>query len=529
MPRSPSMPRLPRALVGLLCGMSPAAVVAADFGSVDDFDVRWDTTVRTSLGFRLDGQSPVLLSNPNADDGDRAFKPGLISERVDFTSRLDVSRGDFGLEISGDGWYDAAYNMRDANTSAATFNPISMPVDQFPADVRRLMGDTVELANAYAHDKVEVAGVPVTISVGRQTVLWGESQYFAEDGVAAAQAPVDVIKQISQPLVDAQEAFLPVAQADVRISLPHGMALEAYDQFEWRRDRTPGVASYFSTSDVLDVGGETAFTPGGILYRGKDLTPNGIGQFGVALRRTSDVTDLGVYAIRYDAKDPQLSTLDQPAGTYRAVFPTGIELLGASASTYIGDDTLKGEISDRWHMPLVSSGFGSASVGSFLGPVAYAFLPASEPAVATYATGETLQALASYERQLPPGRLWGGATLDAEFVATDLLRVETEPQSRLPGTTRLATAFEAVFAPQYFQALPGLDLTVPVGMRLGLSGRSSVDPGIAAHTGSVTFSLAATWRTVWDASVSYTHFIGAPPWQPLADRDFVTVAISRTF
>jgi hypothetical protein len=85
-----------------------------------------------------------------------------------------------------------------------------------------------------------------------------------------------------------------------------------------------------------------------------------------------------------------------------------------------------------------------------------------------------------------------------------------------------------VFTPRYFQVLPGLDVTVPVGMRLGL-GRSSVDPGISAGTGTVTLSVAASYRTVWQASLSYTHFIGAPPAQPLADRDFITVALGRTF
>jgi hypothetical protein len=540
MRRRPALRWPRRVLAVLLCGSGLAAASAAELGSVGDFDVRLDTTVRTSLGVRVEGQSGAVVSNPNGDDGDRAFKPGLVSERVDVTTRLDVTRGDLGFELGADGWYDAAYQTRNADRWASTFNPISVPVGTFPADTRRLMGETAELSTAYVHDKLDVAGVPVTVSVGRQTVLWGESQFFARDGIAAAQAPVDVIKQIGQPLVSAQEVFLPVAQADIRVALPHGLSLEAYDQFEWRRDRTPGVASYFSTSDVLDVGGETAFAPGGVLYRRPDRTPAGVGQFGVALRRTSDVLDLGAYAIRYNAKEPQFSTAGLPASTYQAVFPRGIELLGVSASTYLGDDTLRGELSDRWHMPLLSRGLGAGSAGGFpgigspyglapSGAAAAAEAVAAAPAQAGYATGESLQALASYERQLPPGRLWDAALLDAEFVATGLLRVEAQPQYRLPGTTRLATAFEAVFTPRYFQVRPGLDVTVPVGVGLGLSGRSSVDSGIAAGTGSVTLSVAATYRTVWDGSVSYTHFIGAPPLQPLADRDFVMVAISRTF
>ena len=300
-----------------------------------------------------------------------------------------------------------------------------------------------------------------------------------------------------------------------------------YYQFEWRRDRTPGVASYFSGGDVLDVGGERAFTPGGgALLRGKDNTPSGLGQFGVALRRSGDVVDLGLYAIRYDAKEPQIAAIYPSSTTYQAIFPRGIQLLGLSASTYLGDDTLAGEISGRWHMPLVSDrGLAAVPFGGLFGLAAMA--PA--PVQAGYATGQTLHGLISYERQLRPGRLWDGAVVDAEFAVTDLLRIETHPESRLSGTTRLATALELVFTPRYFQVLPGLDLAAQVGVQLGLSGRSSVDPGMIAGTGTVTFSVAANYRTVWDAGISYTHFIGAPRDQALSDRDFITLTVSRTF
>jgi hypothetical protein len=48
-------------------------------------------------------------------------------------------------------------------------------------------------------------------------------------------------------------------------------------------------------------------------------------------------------------------------------------------------------------------------------------------------------------------------------------------------------------------------------------------------TGSATLSLAATYRTVWEVGIAYTHFVGSPRDQALADRDFVTLSISRTF
>ena len=162
-------------VAGLLCAAAPVA--AADLGSVDGFQIRLDTTLRGSIGVRLKGQNPAIVNNANGDDGDRAFRRGLTSERMDFTSQLDVARGDFGFNLSVDGWYNAAYQGHDANRSSATFNPVSVPVNSFPMGVRRLMGGTVELGNAYVHDRVEIAGIPVTVRIGRQTLLWGESLF----------------------------------------------------------------------------------------------------------------------------------------------------------------------------------------------------------------------------------------------------------------------------------------------------------------------------------------------------------------
>ena len=492
----------------------------ASLGTVDGFDVRLDTTVRLSTAARVEPPSASLLGDINADDGDRAFPVGPISERVDASSQLDVTRGDLGAELSADGWYDAAYNGTDADRSSATFNPVSVPVGRFPDETQQLLGRFIELDNAYVHDKLEIAGVPISLRMGRQTLLWGESLFFAQDGIAAGQAPVDLIKSAGQPLVEANELFLPVTQAVIRVSLSGDWSLETYEQLEWRPDRIPGVGSYFSTSDILDAGGERVLIPGGgSLSRVAEKDPSGFGQFGGALRRDTDVLDLGLYALRYDSKTPEPERGTE-FGSYRLAFPSGIDLLGASASTYLGADTLSGEVSVRWHLPLASR----------FQPLAPTTTLQSEGDVADGdATGQTLQALASYERQLRPGALWDSAVLQAEFAATDLLAVDTGSANRLPGTTPVALALQAVFTPTYYHLARDLVLSAPFGFELGLLGRSSVDPGRDGGTGNVTFGLAATYRAVWQLGVSFTHYVGGPTLQPLADRDFAGASLQRTF
>jgi len=485
--------RLPwRGCIGLCCLLlAPSPLLAADLGNLDGFDIRLDTTLRLSLGLRVDSRDASLLQNANSNEGDRNFAPGPMSERADITSVMDATRGALGFEISADGWYDAIYQQK---------------ADRFPPETRHLMGDKVELGTAYMHDRFSIAGIPVTLRLGRQTLLWGETLFFPQDGIAAGQAPVDGIKALSQPLVEANEVFLPVNQAYLRVDLSHGVSLEAYEQLEWRRDRTPGVGSYFSTSDVADIGGDHFLLPdGAFLPRTKDSTPDGFGQFGMALRYASDVIDLGLYAQRYASKQGFLAP---QAGGYHLVFPSGIDSLGASASTYVGSSTLAGEVSVRQNMPLVSAGLA---------------------APAGYATGRSLQALVSFAGQLPTGPLWQGASLAAELSTTELLDVQTGQAALLPHRTRFSSAAEVVFTPQYFQVLPQLDLTLPVGVGVGLSGRSSVDGAQEAGIGNITLSVSATYRSVWQVGISLTHFLGPAEQQPLADRQFVTVSLARTF
>jgi hypothetical protein len=547
--RAAGGPALRAAGAGLACGLllTPGrAAHGAELGQVDGFDVRWDTTLRDTLAFRTMGADPALLDNINADDGDRAFGPGLISARLDLYSELTAVRGDFGIDLSAQGWYDPVYFQPTANNSPKTFNPIGVSYDHFPPDVRGLMGADAELVNAFVKDRFNIGDVPVSVRVGRQTLLWGESLFFADNGIAAGQAPVDSIKAMGAPLAEARELFLPVTQAVVRVELQPGVALEMYDQFEWRQDRLPGVASYFSTTDILDVGGDRVLVPSGNnLYRTGDSQPHGIGQFGAALRVQGDAADYGLYALRYDAKLPE-TVFDRADGTYQLVYPRGIDIVGASTSTYLGNSNVAAEISWRHHMPLAASNAGLGAVGgaaavyagAYSGAAAVGFTsPAGQPAMAMppawqarggFATGDTWHAQTSIVSQLAPSRWWQGASLEAEAAMNDLLGVTGGHNFVLAGRTHFAASLRAVFTPNYFQVLPGLDIGLPIGIGYTPIGRSSIDSTENAGAGDVTVGVAATYRAVWQGNLSFTHFIGGPSAQVLEDRDFATVSVTRS-
>jgi hypothetical protein len=551
--------------LALVCSRAEAAEIYES----DGLNIRWDNTLRYTASFRLNPYSEDLVANPNADDGDRNFAPGLISNRFDFLSELDIARGDFGIHASGDGWYDTVYHQHNANDSPSTFNPVSVPHNAFPRAVQTLDGKDAELLDAFFYGGFDAGGIPITFRVGRHTLLWGESLFFAENGIAAGQAPIDEIKALSEPDAEAKEVFLPVGQASLSVQALSNLALSFYYQFEWRRTRLPGVGSYFSDADILDAGGERVIIqPGEYLYRGHDQTPSSSGQYGAAVHLTLGEVDYGLYALRYNSKDPEVLlepgiaagpggavTVTNPnivnlsvgrVGNYTLLWPSGIEVYGASFSFYAGNAAIAGEVSARRNMPLVSSlsaipgaagggdyGGGGYGGGAYGRRAAYADHQVDPSLIAVspqleFPRGDTLHAQVSGVMTFPRSGLWDSADLSAEVAMNDVLDVTNAAYALDPTRDRFAAAIRGLFTPEYFQVLPGLDLSFPVSLGIGIIGRSSTDPSQNAGSGDLEAGVGFTYRTVWNAAITFTHFVGNAQGQSFADRDFVSLNLQRT-
>src|SRR5215510_9540656 len=214
------------ALAGFALVACPASEASAGvLYEEGDTLLRWDNTLKYTAAVRLSGQSPSIVSGRNSDDGDRAFNPGVISNRFDLYSQLGFSKAWFGFEASAAFWYDTIYNEKNDNNSPATFNPISVPNNEFPRDVRRLHGQTAELVNAFLYANTEIAGMPLSMRLGRHTLLWGESLFFPENGIAGGQAPFDVIKVLGRPTSYAKDVSMPVTQASLSLQVAENVTL----------------------------------------------------------------------------------------------------------------------------------------------------------------------------------------------------------------------------------------------------------------------------------------------------------------
>ena len=541
-----------------------------------DLKVRLDLTPKYSLGYRLKNPSAALTqfdvaTDPgtlNEDDGDHNFKRGLISNRLDLLAEFDVSAKNFGARISGNGWHDSVYlHSNDYQgteihaggvptgtvISTANNNP-GQARDEFLPSTRRQHGEGSELLDAFAYIKGDVGDMKGTLRLGKHTLQWGESLFFGQNGIANAQGPVDVAKIVSVPGWQFKEVLLPVEQVSGSLQVAEGVSLGAYYQFKWRPSKIPGVGSYFSNQDYVGTGIVNFGAGGSLAYdESKDLKPKDSGQGGVQLRWSPTGSDFefGFYAAQYHDKTPEVPVFDFVNGNVHLAYASNIRTFGASVTSSVGQLNWAVEGSVRTNAPLTSD---PAVLG--LGPILTCGNSDDDPC---YAVGRTGHLQLSGIYVLQPNGLWQGGALVGELAYNRTLKVTKDifaPYAGAglggadPNTTKGAFAYRMIFEPQYFQVLPGLDLSVPVGVGYNFGGRSSAIfnfAGGASNAGDYSIGLKGKYQNAWNAALTYTDYFGEAKTftettvagsgsprqltfgQSLRDRAYVALSVSRTF
>ena len=506
--------------------------------SGQDLEMNLETTVEYSTFYRVNDPSAVLLNNINGNEGDDNFRHGFVDNTFSALPVFDLRYGSFGAHVSGELYLDTPYLQKNQNNSPLTFNPISTSDNRsFTSATRNINGENAVLLDAFVYDGVnfgEGGNQTLTVKFGRQTLLWGQSLFFAANGISAGQAPLDIIKAQSLPNAQAQQVFLPVGQAVVTYQPNDVLTLQAYYQFEWKHDTFQGVGAYFSSADILDKGGQRIllgpdfFPAAAALYRLKDLTPPiENGQFGASVQATVGLYDLGLFGLRYDSKAPAIYT-GAPApgggpgnvGSYWLVYPRDIQIYGASVSTNVEGANVAGEISGRRNMNLVGAGFGTSAY------------PGSANAGAQYPVGSTLAAQASaiyVSSGLP--FIPGGISFAGEVAMNHVISVDANKDLLAPGRQATAAATEFTLTPNNYSVLPKLDISFPIGITYDFLGRSEVDGTMNHGTGNFTFGVSATYRTTWIAAITYKDYFGKADTtlNPLADRGYLNLNIQHTF
>ncbi|UVE19172.1 DUF1302 domain-containing protein [Pseudomonas sp. LS44] len=553
--------RLPAALgVALVVGaLSPAQSWATfSWESDDGLKVDWTNSLRYSAMFRVKDRESELLRNPNLDDGDQNFSSGLVSNRGELLSELDIVHANgFGARASAMGWYDTVYNRDNDNPGVAggAFpSQLSSDYNEFTDSTRDQHGRDVELRDAFVFGRLQLGETELTGRLGQHSLVWGESLFFAGNAVAGAQSPFDVTRLIDDPTAEAKEFVLPVPQVSAQWQLTDGLSLGAYYQFRYVHNRIPASGSYFSVSDIVGDGAERLVldpVTGLSALRGSDQDAKDEGQFGVQLRWQVGEFDLGFYALRFHDKDlQQVTELGQPFGPFGPVLPTGYylayqedtQLYGFSASRSFGDLNLAMETSIRKDQSLATTHAVDASALGAPAPD-----NSDHPA---YAVGDTAHVNLSTIWTVPRTALWNEANLVAEVAWTRLLKCKQNcddtPAGAAaldPNITRDSWSMRAVFEPMYRQALVGWDISVPMGVGFTPDGsRNPLGPAAvpAENGGDFTIGVSGLYMNQWDLNLAYTHFFGPAGTfldetnsysyqQARHDRDFVAFTVRRSF
>jgi len=578
-------------LMGLILIPSVSMVKALEVYKDDCWSVRWDNNLKYSMGLRLaDPRNDRLYYNPfipayNVDDGNRNFSQhSLISNRFDLFSEFDAIYNDvWGVRISAAGWVDTVYLTKNDNDSKPYFNGFG-DNDKFLSGTQDIHGLNVDLLDAFVHGRFKLANRNFSFRLGRHALLWGEALFFGGNGIAHGMGPTDVVKLLSVPSTQFKELNMPIARFSWSLQAMPDLMISVFNNFEWKRDRLPASGSYFSSVDILDAGGRRLNLgvmpdpPGGYapsLWRTHDMgggpQTTSLGEldfdsWGINARfRVPNVDcDWGIYYHRFNETEPQIygmlgQGLDREnvargkAGEYWLVYPKHIHMIGASFGTQYGAVNVSGEASVRLNTPLASH----PRVINLFGPDY-----GDNNHNPKYAVGKTFHANLSASWIAGPGpiiggfKLWQGGLLLAELGYQCLIHIDKNANMQtstvwplsgndlvpvVPNATVLnprndpkhyALGMRAIWEQNYYQVIPGLDLTIPFGFGYNFSGRAPTTVafnGGADKGGDASVGLRVIYNTATTAQLTYTNYFGSPNWQTLEDRDFLSFSINRTF
>ena len=539
-PTCPARLTLLGAAAVLACG--PAAAIEFDTGH-EDFKLRLDTTAKYSAAARLKDRSPGLSTtsfgaggavigpnNVNQDDGNNNFGQGLVSNRLDLLGELDASYRDFALRVSAAAWYDTVYQRGTDNTTTTSNH---VPAREFAAGTREVMGGDAEVLDAFVSGRFTLGGMPLTLRLGRHTLLWGEALFFGANGIAGGQAPTDLVKVLSVPNATFKETVRPTGKLSAQWQLNADVAFGAYVGYEWEATRLMPVGAYLSTSDVLGPGAERLRLGPTTLNRVPDIEPRDRGQGGVQLRLRADAidTDFGFYAIRFHASSPSNIYTTPALGSTRFAYHEGVRAIGASAAKAFGPVALAAEASVRSNAPLASA--GRTITGSTIG-----FDNRDNPG---YAVGRTAHVQLNWLASFGPNAIANESSFLGEVAWNRRLSITKNEAMLNPLADASATSIRLVYSATYRQVMDGLDLTPSVGASHTRGRSSAIGPGFGVHKGGdYSLGLSATYLDRWTMAASFVGYYGpeggslnnqglAQYKQALRDRHFMTLSLRTTF
>ncbi len=480
------------ATIALLAGALSGNALAMQIPTSNpDLEVHWDNTVRYNAGWRMEKQNKDFLDSPFYDDTESKMDRGdMVTNRLDLVSELDVVwRRNHAIRVSAAAWYDDVYQGNAKTQGPGTGNFINNRYNSYTS--RYIGGLSGEILDAFVFTRFNLGdAATVALRAGQHNVYWGESLFSIGNSIAYSQGPVDTIKSATSPGAEAKELFLPLPQISAQIQFDNDLSIGLQYLLDWEAFRMVPGGTYFGPSDGSrsDLGAAPAVSfPGGI-PNGKDFEPsNKRGEWGVNARWSPWWLNgtAGIYYRKFHEKLPwsfqQIGMVDLGGGPMalptqiRLGYARDTELYGLSLTTTMATISIAGELSYRKNTALVSTS-GYTVAGADLDNPTYSEIEG--------ARGDSIHALINGIYLLPRTSLWTGGQLQAELTYNRLDKVTKNPHRynargydcTTPYSShcvsRDAWGVQVGFTPEWPQALPGWDLSMPTSLAYGIEGNS---------------------------------------------------------
>lgn len=434
---------------------------------------------------------------------------------------------------------------------------------------RYYSGPSGEILDAFVFYSTEVGEESLfSVKAGQHNVFWGETILNPVHSLSYGQSGLDLAKLAASPGTEAKELFVPRNQLSTSFTLNSEWTFGAQYFFDWNAARLPEAGTYYGTSDLLGDGaqsfllGHTATPPGFLgqdaltnVRRGDDNTPNDGGDWGVMAkwapewldgtlgfyyRNTSDILPQAVLDARSLSAAPGgcglggmggvvCRLVESLAGTsYNLSYGDDIDIYGISLSKEFAGVSVGSDLNVRSNMPLSSipaivsaTGPGGLAAGLGLLPARSAGtgvvtdLPGEGDSMA--ATGDTLHWTINGLVAIAETPLFDSASLLGELYYSNLLSLDSKNEALYKGKdtyrgidkpTRDNWGIAVNFTPTWYQVFPGVDLSAPMSINVGLDGVSPVVAGGAEDTGNYAVGVSAAIYSKYFVDLKYVDSFG---------------------
>jgi hypothetical protein len=573
--------------ISLLSTMTAVSMSANafKFDTPNDWDIRWDNTVKGNLMYRVQGQDPSvynplrsdpLLAAQLADDADYTVNNNnWVSQRFDILSEMDVVwRDTLGLRVSGAGWYDFAYGGKsDAPQSGptkgfpeanSTWGSLTVQPGEYTKKAKELHYRGGELLDAFVFANFDMGDTAANVRVGRHTLYWGQSflSTGAIQGFAGSMAALDLAKGLGTPGSEAKELFIPNGKVSTLVQFTDEITVSAFYAFEFEPLRWPEGGTYFSLNEALTENSEfLTAAAGGVAspaaprlgFKATDYKSRDSGDWGVNLQYYVDAWNLETQFIYMNNTDrltsglygtlgATLTSADRALaaetnavllGKYGWVYKEGIKTMGMSLS--------KEMFGISWGADFVYRKDNALNPGLSESLSAPGVLYASKDDVnpgKRYpgATGDTAHIVMNGLGFLDgEWGLWDGGRYLVEVTLSTLLKYDNfeEKANAFIREDKLCSHVAGIFQPTWFQVRPGWDLNMLSSISYATSCRQApVSAGGTQDVGNGSLGFAVDIEQTWNVALAYNIFFGPQANGTAAfikDRNNVALTVKRTF